>query len=164
MNIRKAVPDDAERLLQLMNEVDDSNLMLYGPGERKTSTEQMQLRIEAMNKVELSEILVAESGGKLAGYLMMIGNQQARIKHSIYLVVGVGSRFRGKGAGTMLLEAMEHWARQHHIHRIELTVIAHNETAFSLYKKMGFQVEGTKNDSLTIDGQYVDEYYMSKLI
>lgn len=43
-------------------------------------------------------------------------------------------------------------------------VIAHNEVALSLYKKMGFEIEGVKRDSLYVDGEFVDEYYMSKLL
>jgi RimJ/RimL family protein N-acetyltransferase len=34
----------------------------------------------------------------------------------------------------------------------------------SLYQKMGFQVEGIKKDSLLVDGVYVDEYYMGKIL
>jgi Acetyltransferases, including N-acetylases of ribosomal proteins len=46
--------------------------------------------------------------------------------------------------------------------RLELTVMVHNERAIALYKKMGFEIEGTKKRSMRIDGQYVDEYYMAK--
>jgi RimJ/RimL family protein N-acetyltransferase len=42
--------------------------------------------------------------------------------------------------------------------------MAHNERAIRLYKKMGFEIEGTKKHSLLISGSYVDEYYMAKLI
>jgi len=45
-----------------------------------------------------------------------------------------------------------------------LTVVTQNKAGLSLYKKMGFEIEGTKRDSLFIDGKYVDEYYMSKLL
>jgi RimJ/RimL family protein N-acetyltransferase len=42
--------------------------------------------------------------------------------------------------------------------------MAHNEAAIALYQKMGFMVEGTKRDSMRVNGQYVDELYMAKLI
>ncbi|RFU61965.1 GNAT family N-acetyltransferase [Bacillus sp. V59.32b] len=164
MNIRKAVPDDAENLLKLLNSVDESNFMLFGPGERKTSIQEQRERIKRLNDDEISEALVADNNGDLEGYLFIIGNMPQRIRHSIYLVAGVSERSRGKGIGTMLFEAMENWAKQHKIHRMELTVLAHNQAALSLYRKMGFEVEGTKRDSLYIDGKYVDEYYMSKLL
>ncbi|PLS16948.1 hypothetical protein CVD28_14940 [Bacillus sp. M6-12] len=104
MNIRKAVPGDAKRLLNLMNAVDNSNLMLYGPGERQTTVEEQRKRIENFNAQEFSEIFIADINGELAGYLIIIGNGLARVKHSIYLVVGVSEQFRNGGIGTKLFE------------------------------------------------------------
>jgi RimJ/RimL family protein N-acetyltransferase len=52
----------------------------------------------------------------------------------------------------------------HYIHRLELTVVTENQAGLQLYKKMGFEIEGTKRQSLYIDGKFVDEYYMSKLV
>jgi RimJ/RimL family protein N-acetyltransferase len=40
--------------------------------------------------------------------------------------------------------------------------MVHNEAAVSLYKKMGFEIEGIKKKSLNIEGKYLDEYYMGK--
>jgi RimJ/RimL family protein N-acetyltransferase len=59
---------------------------------------------------------------------------------------------------------LEDWSREKGIHRLELTVMAHNTNAIGLYQKVGFQIEGTKKGSLFVDGQYVDEYYMAKLL
>jgi RimJ/RimL family protein N-acetyltransferase len=59
---------------------------------------------------------------------------------------------------------MDTWAREQHVHRLELSVMVHNTRGVGLYKKMGFEVEGVKRDSLFVDGAYVDEYYMGKLI
>ena len=39
-----------------------------------------------------------------------------------------------------------------------------NERALDLYKKMGFKIEGLKEKSMIVDGKYVDEYYMGKII
>jgi RimJ/RimL family protein N-acetyltransferase len=40
----------------------------------------------------------------------------------------------------------------------------HNEVALKLYKKMGFKIEGLKERSMIVNGEYIDEYYMAKLI
>ena len=42
--------------------------------------------------------------------------------------------------------------------------MTHNESAKRLYLSRGFEIEGTKRNSLRIDGEYVDEFYMSKLL
>jgi RimJ/RimL family protein N-acetyltransferase len=40
----------------------------------------------------------------------------------------------------------------------------HNEAAIALYKKIDFEIEGRKQHSLVINGSYVDEYCMAKLL
>jgi len=42
--------------------------------------------------------------------------------------------------------------------------MTHNHLGIALYKKMGFQIEGTAPDALQVDGAYVDLHYMSKLL
>ena len=59
---------------------------------------------------------------------------------------------------------LEKWATDHKIHRLELTVMSHNERAVNLYQKMGFKIEGIKQDSLLVNDEYVDEYYMAKIL
>ncbi|KHF26789.1 putative acetyltransferase YhhY [Anoxybacillus sp. BCO1] len=64
----------------------------------------------------------------------------------------------------MLLTELERWAREKGVHRLELTVVIDNAPAISLYQKMGFEQEGVKRHSLNINGRYVDEYCMAKLL
>jgi RimJ/RimL family protein N-acetyltransferase len=42
--------------------------------------------------------------------------------------------------------------------------MAHNERGIALYKKCGFEIEGMKKKSLYIDGEWIDEYYMGKIL
>jgi RimJ/RimL family protein N-acetyltransferase len=63
-----------------------------------------------------------------------------------------------------MLSKLEHWAKGTGIRRLELTVMTHNERAVGLYKRIGFEVEGLRKDSLYVDGRYVDEYSMAKLL
>ncbi|MBT2570835.1 GNAT family protein [Planococcus sp. ISL-110] len=161
MVIRKAVPADAAQLVDLMKHVEESNYMLFEPGERKTSAEQLQQRLIAMD--DKSIVLVAEEQMELKGYLFAINEGVRRKRHSIYVAIGIVQEERGKGRGTQLFQSLEQWAKDSSIHRIELTVLEHNQAAVALYKKMGFQVEGLKRDSLLVGGNYVNELYMSKL-
>lgn len=162
MTIRKAVPADAVQLAALMKHVEDSNFMLFEPGERKTTAEQLEKRLAAIGKD--SVVLVAEEQAELTGYLFAMGEGVRRKQHSIYVAVGIRQSERGKGRGTDLFEALENWAAEQGIHRIELTVLEHNRAAIALYEKMGFEVEGLKRDSLRINGSYANELYMAKLL
>ncbi|WP_026692317.1 GNAT family N-acetyltransferase [Peribacillus kribbensis] len=165
MIIRKVKLDDAERLVNLIKRVEsESQYMLFESGERNIGPEQQGHRIEAMKKEGNSTIVVAEVNDELVGYLIAIGGNAKRNKHSAYLVVGILSVYRGIGLGTKLFKHLQIWAKEHSIHRLELSVVTRNEAGLRLYKKMGFDIEGTKRDSLYIDGEFVDEYYMSKLL
>ncbi len=95
---------------------------------------------------------------------MAVGGNAKRNKHSAYIVMGILGEYRGKGIGAMLFKKLEQWAFNHNIHRLELTVVTRNKAAISLYKKVGFEIEGTKRHSLFIDSEFVDEYNMSKLL
>ena len=120
--------------------------------------------ISAFASEKNSAILVAENEQQLAGYLIAKGGSASRNRHSAYLVIGILEEYRSRGIGTRLFEEMLNWAKSQELHRLELTVMSHNEAGINLYKKMGFEVEGKQRDSLLVDGNYVDEYYMSMLL
>jgi RimJ/RimL family protein N-acetyltransferase len=42
--------------------------------------------------------------------------------------------------------------------------MTHNERGKALYTRMGFAVEGIKHESLRVDGAWVDEICMAKLL
>ncbi|WP_226679983.1 GNAT family N-acetyltransferase [Sutcliffiella horikoshii] len=165
MLIREIRMQDAENLLILIKEVErTSAFMLMEPGEREMTLEQQQKRIEIMDKQNNSTIFVAEENGKLIGYLFVMGGSTKRTKHSAYLVIGILQEHRGKGIGTKLFEHVTTWASNHDISRLELTVVTENESGVALYKRSGFDIEGTKRNSLMINDRAYDEYYMSKLL
>jgi RimJ/RimL family protein N-acetyltransferase len=165
MKIREIKVSDAENLVQLIQLVEaESEFMLMEAGERQITPEQQRNRIENMKKSENSTIIVAEKDNNLVGYLFAIGGTVRRIKHSGYIVIGILKKYRGQGIGTKLFEKLEEWAIERNVHRLELTTVTRNEAGAALYKKMGFEIEGTKRKSLFIAGEFVDEYYMSKLL
>lgn len=165
MQIRQAEEKDAESFAQLIQDVENtSGFMLFGPGERVFNPSGTKKMITAIHSEPNSTILVAENEQQLAGYLIAKGGTASRNRHSAYLVIGILEEYRSRGIGTRLFEEMLNWAKSQELHRLELTVMSHNEAGIGLYKKMGFEVEGKKRDSLLVDGNYVDEYYMSMLL
>jgi Acetyltransferases, including N-acetylases of ribosomal proteins len=107
---------------------------------------------------------VTEENSEIIGFLSAERGFANRIKHSAYIVVGILENYRGKKIGTKLFEELEKWAENNFIYRLELTVMTNNEGAVMLYKKMGFKIEGIKEKSLIVDENFVNEYYMAKLL
>ncbi len=155
---------DTESLWNMMNQLDyETKFMLFEPGERVKKLARLQGIVD--NAVDGDDLcFLAVDGNEIIGYIIaQIGNVR-RTKHSAYIVVGIRKKYRNRGIGTELFKKLNEWAEEKNIVRLELTVICNNEIALNLYKKNGFEIEGIKRKSMYIDGEYVDEYYMSKII
>jgi len=161
--IRNIREDDAKKFLSMLIQLDnETKFMLYEPGERKRNIGKIRSTIEDAH--QSSFIYIVEDDGKLVGFLSAKRGHVNRIKHSAYIVIGIMKSYTGKGIGRRLFNELDNWATDNGVTRLELTVMKHNERAISLYKKMGYKVEGVKGKSVVVDGNYVDEYYMAKII
>lgn len=156
---------DAEQFLCLCCQLDEeTHFMMLEPGERTTTVEQQRERIRQVLARANQTILVAEADGKLIGYISGAGGEYHRNAKTVHIVIGILQSYTGQGIGKRLFQALEEWAIGQGVHRLELTVMTHNQRGISLYQRMGFQVEGVKRDDLFVDGGYVDQYMMAKLL
>ena len=163
MIIRRLRSADAAAYLELVNTTDaESDFMMQEPGERQMTPFQL---IISMNSGG-NNIFVAEDNGKLIGQLVAFNmyGRNKRVIHVVHIGISILKSDWGKGVGTKLFQHMEQWARENGVKRLELSVMTHNERGISLYKKMGFEIEGTKKASIFVNGKYVDEYLMSKIL
>lgn len=78
--------------------------------------------------------------------------------------MGVAVAWQGRGVGTRLLaelmEVADNWMG---LRRVELTVYTDNAPAIALYRKFGFEVEGTLREFALRDGVYADVLSMARL-
>ncbi|AHF06134.1 GCN5 family N-acetyltransferase [Desulfitobacterium metallireducens DSM 15288] len=156
---------DAKELLELCLKLDkETQFMMLEEGERQQAVDKQQDQINRVLSTHNQIIFIATNGDQIVGYLGAYGGEYRRNAHSAYIVIGILKDYIGQGIGTRLFQTLEQWAYKCGIHRLELTVMAHNLQAFALYKKVGFTIEGIKKHSIHIDGSYVDEYYMVKLL
>ncbi|VEA68938.1 Spermine/spermidine acetyltransferase [Serratia plymuthica] len=107
--------------------------------------------------------LVACIDGQIVGQLAVMLNQRLRRRHVATFGIGVDARYHGKGVGSSLMKAMidlcDNWAA---IERIELTVFTDNQAAIALYRKFGFEIEGTSRAYAMRDGELVDSHHMAR--
>lgn len=112
-----------------------------------------------------SKTLVAEIDGKVIGqagitYLA----KSPRRRHVGELGMAVHTEWRRKGVGSALLEALvdlaDNWIN---VTRLELRVFTDNDAAIALYKKFGFEVEGTHREFAFRNGEYADVYSMARI-
>jgi RimJ/RimL family protein N-acetyltransferase len=165
ITIRKVKEEDAEAIVKLLKQLDEeTKFTLFAPGERKTTVEKQREIIKNILTSDNRMIFVAVKDDQLIGCLGAFGGEYRKVKHRIYIVIGVLQTFAHQGIGTQLFTEMEKWARENKFHRLELTVMTNNQAGLALYKKMGFEIEGIKKHSVLVNGEFIDEYYMAKLI
>ena len=164
MLIRKALPSDAQDLVDLLLTLDrQTRFMLFEEGERQITVEKQTERLKSF-EADSEVMFVAVVDSKLVGFVVGIGGNARRNRHALYIVIGLLQSHVGQGIGKRLMQTLEDWSREYSFHRLELTVMTHNERAIKLYEGCGFEREGVKQHSLLVDGHYVDEFYMAKLI
>ena len=165
MKVRMISANDAEQFLELNQKLDnETKFMLLESGERKGSVDKIEERIELTLKKSNEAVFVLEDGNRLVGYASAIGGHCKRNAHKASIVTGVLQSHVGRGGGSRLFETLLRWAEDSPLHRLELTVMKHNERAIALYRKYGFEIEGIKEASLFVDGIYVDEYSMGLIL
>jgi RimJ/RimL family protein N-acetyltransferase len=166
ITIRAIQESDAAAFLALRTQLDgESRFMMLEPGERGQDLERQRAQLRSVLASDNDMIWLAITGDQqLAGYLEAEGGRFRRNRHVATLIVGVLHAYQGQGIGSRLFQGLESWAGEAGIQRLELTVMVHNEAAYALYDKMGFSVEGRRRRSLWVDGEFVDEYSMAKLL
>ncbi len=85
----------------------------------------------------------------MVGYLFAVGGNTKKNKHCAYIVIGILQEYQGIGIGTLLFKALDNWASNQRIRRLELTVMKENLAGVKLYEKSGFEIEGVKKNRYT---------------
>jgi putative acetyltransferase len=133
-------------------------------------TLQMPLPSAEMWRKRLSEppeglfSLVACVGDEVVGEISLHASPTRwRMRHVASIGMAVRDDWQGKGVGTALIEAAldlaDNWLG---LTRIELSVYTDNTAGVALYKKFGFEVEGTHRRYALRNGEYVEAYSMAR--
>ncbi len=167
MNIRKIRTEDAEKFFEMCCQIDEeTSFMMYESGERRQRVRDIGNLKQNIDKsiAGVDFVLVAEDEAELVGFMSAQRGEYNRILHSAYIVAGIKKAYQGRGIGREFFALLDDWARENDIIRLELTVECTNVNAISLYEKFGFKKEGLREKSMKVDGVFVDEYYMAKII
>jgi putative acetyltransferase len=159
IHVRATEPSDIEAISEIMNSPGVIRNTLQTPYQ---SVEWRRERFA--NYRPGSRSLVAEVDGRVVGNLGLTPEGSDRRKHVGSIGMAVHDDFQGQGVGTALMEVIielaERWMG---LTRIELSVYTDNAPAIALYKKFGFEIEGTAPRYAFRDGEYVDAYYMARV-
>jgi len=165
--VRQATESDAESFLDLWDALDtETEFMLFEPNERQATLESQKTRLAKAYNSENLRLLALEDSSEniIAGFCFGGRRTNTRDKHSLHVVVGIRQKYTGNGWGFKLLTELEQWAQSVGVSRLDLSVMVNNNQAIALYKKCGYQIEGTKKNAVLLRSGFVDEHIMAKLI
>ena len=111
-------------------------------------------------------MLVAEDGGEIVGYVAV--GRATRLESNRHVAdirgLAVAPDHQGRGLGRALVQAALDAARERGARKVTLRVLGPNTAARALYESCGFVVEGVRRDEFFLDGRYVDDVLMARMI
>lgn len=146
--IRAAREEDRAFILSLARRLADFDLPAWRTPDEVEAGTRRWLEKAISSSSTAACILVAErgGGGELVGFIyaheeqdFFTGETYAHISE-----VAVSEEAQGTGTGTLLMEAIERWAKEMSYSRISLNVFTSNERARRLYERLGYSTETVK--------------------
>jgi ribosomal protein S18 acetylase RimI-like enzyme len=166
--VREAVPNDAEQLLAGHRAASEerSDFTITQPEDNAPTVERERLWIQEQATTQNSILLVAEQGETIIGWAILRGGRRLRTRHTGLLGITVLRPWRDRGVGTALMETLLAWAAENPIvEKVKLGVVASNERALHVYRKLGFVEEGRQpHEYKKPDGSYLENVLMYRLL
>jgi putative acetyltransferase len=157
--VRHAEPGDSDGLHAIFTDPGVMNWLV------EASPPAAHTRKQVEDAVSGRYMLVACGGEKIVGALGLGSYPAPRLRHVGRIgPIAVSRTAQGLGVGSSLMRAAidlaDNWLN---LVRLELLVFASNEPAVALYRKFGFEIEGTARAFGFQAGRYVDVHTMARV-
>lgn len=165
--LRSATYLDARAVLQLSYDVISENDTLVMAIEEFNLTEDQQSDlITVYNEDPSNVMIIAEYNRNIIGILTFQKGVLKKYGHHGSIGMIVKKSWRSSGVGRALLTTFLEWADYHPlVEKLCLEVLASNENAIALYKKLGFIEEGRQKNQVKIaNSHYEDLLIMGKFL
>lgn len=162
ISVRRASVQDAAAYARIMGDASVYPGLMQMPYATEELWRARLTETGAPGKTDL--LLVAELDGAVVGTagLHPAGASQRR-SHALVLGISVLATAQGRGVGSALMAAMcdyaDNWVGAL---RLELSVYTDNVRAIGLYRKFGFEIEGTMRGYAMRNGQFTDTHAMAR--
>ena len=158
---RRAAPDDAATLVRLMSDPRVFAGTLHGP---YANLQAWRRHLEQQGEQNDGLHLIAiENGEAIASAGIHSVSSRLRRRHVGGLGICIAADRQNQGVGSEMMRRLLDWSDNWAGYlRIELDVFTDNERAIALYRRFGFEMEGTHRADALRDGVYVDTHTMAR--
>ncbi len=162
--IRPAEISDARGINALRRMPGVMENILGIPSEPLKRSEEYLAGIDSNNHQFVAVIKNDDGTDLVIGTAGLNVSPRPRNRHTATIGIMVHKDYQEKQVGTALMQAVldvaDNWLM---LVRVELTVFVDNERAIHLYEKLGFEKEGIVRKAAIRNGEYTDEYLMSRI-
>ena len=155
VTIGPLLPEDTGSLFLWLNDVDAARLDL---AYRPTDWLAFKAWLDELPRTQTQLVFAVRKvfEPQIVGFVVFKNIQLVHRSAEMGVRIGAEAE-RGKGYGTKALMLAANYAWNHlNLHRLSLTVFAHNARAIAAYRTAGFREEGRLQDAAFIDGEWVD--------
>lgn len=166
LSFEEAQPQDAPALADFMAQVMAETDFISWDETVALTSEQLA-EVLAQRAASANQLcLLAKAGETILGLISVQASAAYSFSHIGDVFLAVRQPYWGQGIGGILLDEVITWAQAGGLlRRLSLTVQVRNTRAVALYRKFGFEIEGTQARGVrTNEGEFLDVYAMAKLI
>jgi ribosomal protein S18 acetylase RimI-like enzyme len=147
ITIRKAIPQDYKRLLELFEAVDTlhrnnlPHIFQKPPGPVRDKNYFLSLLSD-----EEAALFIAEKEDEITGFILALSQDTPPIpvfiptRFVMITDIAVKEEFRRKGIGRLLINETHKWAKDKAAASVELNVFAFNQEAIDFYEDIGYEI------------------------
>lgn len=162
--IRPIKLSDAEGINDLRRMAGVFENILGVPSERISQSESFISNMDG-NQHVFAAVTKDENGKDIViGCAALSVEAMPRKRHSGTIGIMIHKKYQNIGVGGALMRTIidvgENWLM---LQRLELSVFEDNEVAIHLYEKLGFEKEGLKRRAAIRNGEFANEFIMSKI-
>lgn len=147
MNIRRAQEEDADRILELLVQVNNVHSKNRPDLFLRDKTKYTRDELLALLEDEQKPVFVAVDGEEIVGYAFCVFVSHVKDNNfpdivTLYIDdICIDENARGKHVGTAIYEFVREFAKESGCYNITLNVWDKNEPAIAFYEKCGFHIQ-----------------------
>lgn len=136
--VNRVNKDDLAQLLMSLTKKTIENFNYFGTISNKTVKSIVDKELIRQDKIKFFSYL----GNDLVAYSFLTKFEKQTKKHNCVLGIVIGDKWQKRGFGHKICSDMIRTAWRRGYKKIWLTVFSDNDSAITLYRKLGFEVEG----------------------